>query len=642
MAPFNPLRSGDPARLGGYSLVGRLGEGGQGVVYLATDPAGAHVAIKWLRPGDAVSTERFLREVEVARRVAAFCTAQVLATGSELDRPYIVSEYIEGPTLQRVVQEQGPRSGPALHRLAIATATALAAIHQAGIVHRDFKPANVIIAPDGPRVIDFGIARALNATSTITSSPVGTPSFMAPEQLLGHQVGPAADMFTWACTIAYAASGRPPFGSDTMPAVINRVLNAPPDVSELDEPLREVVHACLSKDPSLRPTAEQAIMRLLRQQPGHHGAPQGPFHAPEFRSTIHPPPRRKRTGLVVGLSAGAAALLVVVAAVVVPWGRLVDLAADSPTVRTGERTPSPTKSARITPSPTASPSRQRLLGTQATVYERPGDPIRLTSYEVYDKKAKEWVNYARKGLTGSFSRYEDNWETLLSPDGRLLAERGKDYTSDKYDAIFITDKRTGRKTTVKTVKEPLISSIRAWSNDGSKILLNIERSKGDEWLYPGFAIVDVATGKLAMADVPGTTENSFGWDGRGEGVVNQYGSDLRFFDASGRRLRDVRDIGDLPAGTLDIFSPSGASFATECPDGELCVWDSRTGERLRMISTSCDKLLGWYDETHLYCWELDNAAKDRIEVIDFTGKEIRTLVDIPDGVGYSPTFTRTP
>ncbi|MFD1931405.1 serine/threonine protein kinase [Nonomuraea mangrovi] len=701
MSPYDQLRSGDPARLGDYTLLGRLGEGGQGVVYLAADRTGARVAIKWLRPGDTVSAERFLREVRVAQQVAPFCTAQVLATGAEHDRPYIVSEYIEGPSLQRVVQEQGPRTGPALHRLAIGTATALAAIHQAGIVHRDFKPANVIIAPDGPRVIDFGIARALNATSTISSSPVGTPSFMAPEQLLGHQVGPAADLFTWASTIAYAASGRAPFGSDTMPAVINRVLNAAPDVSGLDEPLRGVVHACLSKDPAQRPTAEQVIMRLLQHpvtpggmlqeaaaaasvagaphtypspgspQPQPHPqvsnpgfpplgptgppppqgqwAPQGPPQGPQrgwqpatYPVGAYPPPKKSRTGLVVGLAAGVVALLVIVAVIAVPWERLAGRPTPSPSSAAQESTPKPSATPSRTAVPTQALTKQRLLGTQATAYEHSGDPIKLTSYEVYNKNSKEWVNYARGALTGPFSRYGGNWETLLSPDGRYLAGRSKNYTSDRYDSVEITDQRTDRKTSIKTVKEPLISSIRAWSGDGSKILLNVEQSKGDDWLYLGFAIVDVATKKAEVVKVTG--KSSFGWDGRSEGVVNLFGSDLRFFDASGNKVRDAVNVGELPAGTQDIFSPSGRTFATRCPDGaagELCLWDSASGDRLRKVSSSCDKLLGWYDETHLYCWELDNATRDRVEVVDLAGKEVRTLLDIPNGVGFSPTFTRT-
>ncbi|TMR21811.1 serine/threonine-protein kinase, partial [Nonomuraea zeae] len=266
MPSISELRAGDPASLGGYEIRGRLGEGGQGVVYLGVDEQGAQAAVKWLRPhlaGDEVAAERFAREAAAARRVAPFCTAKVLATGVHEQQPFIVSEYVDGPPLQRVVAQEGPRSESALHRLAIGTATALAAIHQAGIVHRDFSPNNVILGGEGPRVIDFGIARALDATSTITSMPVGTPAFMAPEQILAHPVGPAADMFAWASTMVFAASGAGPFEAETVPAIINRVLHAEPDLARLTGPLRELVAACLSKDPSRRPTAEQVILRLL-------------------------------------------------------------------------------------------------------------------------------------------------------------------------------------------------------------------------------------------------------------------------------------------------------------------------------------------------------------------------------------------
>ncbi|MFD0657804.1 serine/threonine-protein kinase [Thermocatellispora tengchongensis] len=270
MPTYAELRQGDPLRLGGYELRGRLGHGGQGVVYLGAGADGELVAVKWLRPdlsGDQVVMERFLREAATAQRVAAFCTARVLAMGIEQDRPYIVSEYVDGPSLQAVVAEEGPRDGVALHRLAIGTATALAAIHQAGIVHRDFKPANVLLARDGPRVIDFGISRALDATSTLSSAPVGTPAYMAPEQFLGQKAGPAADMFAWAGTMIYAATGKAAFGSDSLPAVLNRVLNGEPEhLSRLDGRLRELVEACLAKDPDERPTAEEVILGLLRHE----------------------------------------------------------------------------------------------------------------------------------------------------------------------------------------------------------------------------------------------------------------------------------------------------------------------------------------------------------------------------------------
>ncbi|WP_165968941.1 ABC transporter substrate-binding protein [Actinomadura sp. KC06] len=261
-----PLRAGDPSRLGAYRLTGLLGEGGQGTVYLGEDEPGHRVAVKLLHArfsGDPKARARFAAEVAVAKRVSAFCTARVLDSDVEGDRPYIVSEYIDGPPLSQVLSAEGPRRGTDLDRLAIGTMTALAAIHQAGVVHRDFKPANVLLAPDGPRVIDFGIARALDATGTMSSTAVGTPAYMAPEQISGARVGPAADVFAWGATMVHAATARPAFGHDSIPAVMHRILNLPPDLGDLHAPLRQIVADCLSKDPALRPESQRVLAHLL-------------------------------------------------------------------------------------------------------------------------------------------------------------------------------------------------------------------------------------------------------------------------------------------------------------------------------------------------------------------------------------------
>ncbi|TMQ90601.1 serine/threonine protein kinase, partial [Actinomadura soli] len=271
------LRSGDPDRLGSYALIGRVGEGGQGAVFLGVDDDGHQVAIKLLHAdltSDDKARARFLRELEVAKKVAPFCTAQVIDADVDGDRPYIVSEYVPGPSLNQQVLENGPLDGAGLDRLAVGTATALAAIHQAKIVHRDFKPHNVLIGPDGPRVIDFGVARAISGGTTLTSRVIGTPSYMAPEQISGDEVGTPADVFCWAATLVFAATGEPPFGQDSIPAVINRILNEEPDLGGLEGPLRALVLDCLEKEPARRPGARQVLMRLLgHEETSPLGAP---------------------------------------------------------------------------------------------------------------------------------------------------------------------------------------------------------------------------------------------------------------------------------------------------------------------------------------------------------------------------------
>ncbi len=265
-----PLAEGDPRRVGGYRLTDRLGSGGMGVVYLGVGGDGRLVAVKVMRPelaGDPESRARFEREVAVLARVGGARVVRVIESGTDACGPFLVTEYAAGPSLAEQVEAAGPLDAELLSGLAIELAEALSMIHAAGVVHRDLKPSNVIMTADGPKVIDFGIAQVLDSVHlTRTGITIGSAGFMAPEQIEGH-AGPAADIFAWALTLAYAASGQPPFGTGPTDAVVYRILHAQPSITSVPQMLRPTVEAALAKDPQLRPAAHEIVDRLMATSP---------------------------------------------------------------------------------------------------------------------------------------------------------------------------------------------------------------------------------------------------------------------------------------------------------------------------------------------------------------------------------------
>ncbi|MFE6306156.1 WD40 repeat domain-containing serine/threonine protein kinase [Nocardiopsis sp. NPDC057823] len=260
---MKPLLPTDPPHIGRYRLNARLGVGGMGQVYLAHTVGGRPVVVKVIRPEHTNDTDfraRFAREAEAARRVGGFHTAQVVDSDPNADPPWIATAHIPGPSLQQAVQEHGPLQLPALRALAAGLAEGLEAIHTCGLVHRDLKPANIIMANDGPRIIDFGIARPLDASGmTQTGALIGTLSYMSPEQAQGQPVGPASDVFSLGTVLAFAATGANPFAADTMAATVLRVIGPAPEVDELPAELCPLIGSCWNHDPTQRPSPESII-----------------------------------------------------------------------------------------------------------------------------------------------------------------------------------------------------------------------------------------------------------------------------------------------------------------------------------------------------------------------------------------------
>ncbi|WP_431043458.1 serine/threonine-protein kinase [Streptomyces sp. P1-3] len=268
---FQPLQADDPPVVAGYRLAARLGAGGMGRVYLSHTQGGRPVAIKVVRPelADAPAfRRRFRREVEAARRVRGAYTAELIDADADGVPPWLATLYVPGPSLAEAVARRGPLPVPAVLWLMAGVAEALQAIHGAGIVHRDLKPSNVLLAADGPRVIDFGISLASDATShTATGFAVGTPQFMAPEQATAGEVTAATDVFALGQTAAFAALGEPLYGDGSAVSVLYRIVHSEPDLSGLPEQLRPLIARCLAADPQERATPAE-VVEWCRQRLG--------------------------------------------------------------------------------------------------------------------------------------------------------------------------------------------------------------------------------------------------------------------------------------------------------------------------------------------------------------------------------------
>ncbi|WP_117215190.1 serine/threonine-protein kinase [Allorhizocola rhizosphaerae] len=338
--------------IAGYRILRRLGEGGMGAVYLAEAlDGGQRVAIKVIH-GHLLERqefrERFRREVARAKTVPPFCTAEVIAADPDHEPPYLVIEYVDGPSLFEVVQQHGPLRGARLHSLAVGVATALTAIHGAGVIHRDLKPGNVLVSSGSIKVIDFGLAREIDSnTGNLTTGDevIGTVPYLSPERLGGARViTPAADIFAWGGIITFAATGRTPFRGATPADTAISILSDPPDLSGVPAEIKELVERALDKDPELRPTARELLDALL------NAAPTAPRAAVPEVATV-PMRRPKWRGVRLGLmTAGLSVVLLVTAAAIALSGQT-----GTPTAQTSSDSslvprPSPSLMPTLTPS----------------------------------------------------------------------------------------------------------------------------------------------------------------------------------------------------------------------------------------------------------------------------------------------------
>ncbi|MDL4773912.1 WD40 repeat domain-containing serine/threonine protein kinase [Actinomadura xylanilytica] len=613
---MDPLRRDDPRQVGPYPLEGRLGAGGMGEVFLGASPSGRKVAVKVVRAqyaADPAFRLRFAREIEAARKVGGFHTAQVVDADPEAVSPWMVTAFVPGPSLRQVVRGQGPLAPHAVRELGRGLAEGLAAIHACGLVHRDLKPGNVIMAPDGPRIIDFGIARSTDATAlTSTGAVVGTFSFMSPEQVRADVTGPASDVFSLGCVLAYAALGRGPFDAATIPAIVHKIVGAPPDLAGLtaDPHLHDLIAGCLEKAPERRPTVQDVLTGLTAGPPGRPGRSRGP----------------SRRAVLLGGAAVAATAAVTVPAVLL-WP------SDAPAARrrNAPKTPIGTPTAVTLPSSEVAVSDLVFSADGRTLWGAGFSSILrwdLSTAQVVSRKTSDTKTYRRPmvfspdgktlatgGEAGgvhlwdvasgrvrkSFAKARNVEMLAFSPDGRSLAV--SDGNGPQYVQIWdtVTDKSVSMKT-------DYYADVLAFSPDGGTLagvrglsgrftFWDVSTGKGAEnsaesaseipslAFSPDGKTIAVSNGTYWAIELRSTSDGSLdttlkGVDGAVQALAfSPDGDTLVSADEKNVRLWHVptrRNTATLPGDADDdqvvVFAPHGQSFATTGGSGTTRLW----------------------------------------------------------------------
>ncbi|WP_188194383.1 serine/threonine protein kinase [Nonomuraea sp. SYSU D8015] len=619
MPEITDLRAGDPGEVADYRLMGRLGSG----VYLGQSRTGEPAVVRVL-PAE-VEPEPFLQAMEPFRDVSAVGTAQILATGALEGQAYVVTEYVEGPALKDV---GGTVDGVGLYRLAVGTITALVTIHQAGLVHGDIRPGNVVLGPDGPRLINPGLEQA-TAGAAISTRKVAVPAFSAPERLRGATAEAPADVFSWAATMVFAVSGASPFEGGSMGATVDRIVKGEPSLPDLGE-LHELLAACLAKDPAARPAASEVLLRLVGQTSFLTGQVR-----PQAPPQTAPSPRRP--GLVPLAAAFAAGALLSGAGVYA----VVD-ARTPPRTAAAATTPSATAPLTITPSTTVAPKEKvapkaastlPLPAISATFYEHPDDHVRLTAYL---EATGKYTGHVRD-RAGTFKAVSTTEEPVVSPDGDWVAlNPWVKYQNSDTDFVKLTRLSTGESFTVTTVKKPLQTMNPVWSRDGTKLLLTAVDLTKKPYTTRDFVLIDLQTRKASHVSTEYQDDASLIFTFTPDGTIARgfFGGErtgIDYYNTSGQVIKSLHWVG-MPRGR-DWFSPSGKQFVTVCPKSakELCVWDARTGARRATVPRKTDEgdLLGWFNENHLLVREPGKKKGiEHINIIDFVGATERVLADV--------------
>jgi hypothetical protein len=509
------LQPGDPVSVSGYRLLGRLGAGGMGRVYLGVSPGGRQVAVKLIHPvhaGTAQFRERFTREIDAARKVGGFHTASVVDADPHADPPWMVTAFIDGPSLQEAIGRDRPLRPGEVRMLAAGLAEGLAAIHAHGLVHRDLKPGNVILAADGPRIIDFGIARAVDATTgiTTTGAVVGTFAYMSPEQIRGEVAGTPSDVFSLGCVLAFAATGRPPFGTDAAAAVMFRIVTEVPDLAGLaDEDLRELIAGCLAKSPADRPSVPAFLAALTRPGPIHANSrgqrltiPGSPAHDPQTTHTVlrapapgtavpakplHARPPRLRARRRPAVLIAAVAIVALLAALPIL------LTTSSP--RAAGRSPAASNTRAAGDRPSTNPAVNTHIPARNLTLHDPGDGVLsgmafspngsiLATAGGLNGPAYLW-DVATGKLTATLTDPNGQGPDALaiSPDSKLLA------SADGNDHVYLWDIAARKLITTFASPNAGAPYAVAFSPDGTLLATGEGGNQVDVW--------DVATGRLS-------------------------------------------------------------------------------------------------------------------------------------------------